>query len=93
MKTYTLAILLFGCGAPIVPTTCPSTPSPEAPCCESELAEQRCIGGQRWACETQMPCYASESVDGTCPNAPDGGPLHPELVGRFVWYQNGACAP
>lgn len=75
-------LLLAACGV--------DSPEHEAPC--STPGEQRCVGTQAWVCEpSSAPCYDSETVDGNCPNAPDGGELHPELVDRQVWYENGSC--
>lgn len=91
MRTL-LALILVACGAPAVQAGCPSVVGHESPCCEEEIAEQRCVAGQAWVCEpSSPPCYDFEEVNGGCPPATDGGLLHPELLSRRVWYENGAC--
>jgi hypothetical protein len=89
---YLCLLFVVACGAPAVTPSCPSSPAEEVPCCESEVAEQRCVDGQAWVCEPSAPpCYESERVNGLCPAGPDGGELHPELVNRRLWWMNGTC--
>lgn len=81
MKTNAVRVVLMllagACGPQAVVERC-STPGDGAQCCDSEIAQQVCLGHQEWVCE---PAWCSVGD----PNCPANFPRVP------TWFRNGGC--